>query len=234
MINEPRINVNNVFFTGDLQQLYNKMTNRVSEHRGMIYMACCMVIESIQYILYGYYTRKVIDARVTKYHNGVPEFEIITIEDFCIQRLMHKNCKWQKDSGTGDHGHTHALMFEWFIPYQKYSARFVLLHLQAYFRIGETIEKFCLDHKIPISTFRRWLQWLGENMGHLREMGLVKDRNEHRENLMKWLNEITERVGFWMLKSLSKLNRFLFQRHTMPANYMTYGIEKFKQFPTPT
>ena len=234
MVNEPRIDVNSEFFTGDLQQLYFKMTSRVSEHRERLYMACCMLVETVHYIFYGYYTRKVVDAVVTGYHNGIPEFQIISIDKFHVQRLMHTGCKKKGKDKQKTRGHTHALMFEWFIPYQKYSARFVLLHLQLYFRTGETIEKFCLDHEIPISTFRRWLQWLKENMGSLRDMGLVKNLKENMENLKKWLSEIMETVGPWLLKSLSRLNRVLFQRHEMPADYKNYRVDRLIEIPVPT
>lgn len=197
-------------------------------------MACCMMAEAIQYIFYGYYSRKVVDAVVTGYHNGNPEFKIISIDKFYVHRLMHMGCRQKGKDEQKTRGHTHALMFEWFIPYQKYSVRFVLLHLQLYFRTGKTIEKFCLDQEIPISTFRRWLQWLEENMGHLREMGIVKNRKENTENLMKWLSEIMEKVSFWLFKSLSRLNRVLFQRHDMPADYKNYMIGNFIEVPVPT
>mgnify|MGYP002624111482 CR=1 FL=1 len=234
MVNEPKIDVNNEFFTGDLQLLYYKMTRQVFEHREKLYMACCMAVETIRYILYGCYIRKVVDAVITGYHNGIPDFKIVSIDKFHVQRLMHTGCRHQEQGGQRARGHTHALMFEWFIPYQKYSVRFVLLHLELYFRTGETIEKFCLDHEIPISTFRRWLQWMEENMSHLREMGLVKDRKENRGNLNKWLSEIMENVSFWLLKSLSRLNRVLFQRHEMPADYKNYIIGSLIEIPVPT
>ena len=234
MVNEPKIDVNSDFFTGDLEQLYFKMTNQVFEHREKLYMACCMVVETIQYILYGCYNRKVVDAVVTGYHQGIPDFKIVSIDKFHVQRLMHTGCRQQEKDGQRALGHTHALMFEWFIPYQKYSVRFVLLHLELYFRTGETIEQFCWDHNIPIRTFRRWLQWMEENMSHLREMGLVKDQKENRENLKKWLSEIMENVRFWLLKSLSRLNRVLFQRREMPANYMNYRIGEFIEISIPT
>lgn len=219
MVNEPRINVKSDFFTADLPTLYNSMCKQVREHKNRSYMACCTADTAIEYILYGTYPRKeVIDARVIGYHNGIPEIETQVIQEFRVQRLKHKDC-----------GHTHALMFEWFIPYQKYSIRFVLLHLQRYFSMGTSIEKYCLDNEIPITTFMRWMEWLKENIGLLTETGLVLDKEENRQNLMNWLFEIIEKTRSWLLRSLSGLNRVLFQRHKMPTHYMNYQILMFRQ-----
>ena len=224
MVNEPRLIVKSDFFTADMQPLYNSMCERVRMHKDNLYMACCTDATKAEYIFYGTYPRKkVIDARITGYHNGVPEIETLILKDFKIQRLMHKDC-----------GHTHALMFEWFIPYQNYSIRFVLLHLQRYFLLGDSIEYYCLENEIPVTAFRRWLEWLKENLGILTHMGVVRDRNENKENLMKWLSAIIKDISLWVIKSLSNLNRVLFQRHNMPAGYMNYRIRIFKNIPLPT
>ena len=219
MVNEPRINVKSEFFTADLQTLYYSMCEQVREHKYGLYMACCTTATAIEYILYGTYSRKeVIDARLIGYCNGVPEIEKQVIKHFSVQRLKHKDC-----------GHTHALMFEWFIPYQKYSIRFVLLHLQRYFSLHTSIEKYCLENEIPISTFRRWKEWLKENMGLLTETGIVLDEKENRQSLMNWLREITDNTSLWLLKSLSGLNRVLFQWNGMPADYVNYQIRMFRR-----
>ena len=218
MVNEPRIIVKNDFFSEDLQSLYDTMREHVKRHRDILYMACCVAATKIYYILYGTYTRTVIDARVKGYHNGIPELETIVIENFRVQRILHKDC-----------GHTHALMFEWFIPYQQYSFRFVLLHLFRYFKTDTTIEAYCLDNTIPIQTFRRWLGWLKENMGLLTEMGLVQDAKENKENIREWICRIKENMEHWLLKSLAGLNLALFQRHKMPANYVNYRIGLFRK-----
>jgi len=224
MVNEPKIIVKNDFFTVDLQTLYNSMCEQVRKHRGNLYMACCIAAAAVTYVLYGTYPRKqLIDARVIGYHNGIPELETIVVREFRVQRLMHKDC-----------GHTHALMFEWFIPYQKYSIRFVLLHLHRYFLMGQTIEYYCLENEIPVTVFRRWLEWFRENMPFLTQMGIVRDRNENRENLRKWLSMILKNTGPWLLRSLAGLNRVLFQRHEMPAGYMNYRIRDFRNIPLPT
>jgi hypothetical protein len=226
MVNEPMIKVNSVFFTVDLQTMYYAMCNQVFEHKYCLYMACCTVATAIQYILYGNYTRKkVIDARVTSYVEGVPLFTVEEIKEFKVQRLKHKDC-----------GHTHALLFDWFIPYQRYTIRFVLLHLEEYFRTsGNTsIETYCLDRMIPVKTFRKWLQWMNENMGLLTEMGVVQNRKENTANIREWLSGIMDHTGAWMLKSLSGINLMLFQNHTMPANYMNYEIGRFRHISIPT
>jgi hypothetical protein len=189
-------------------------------------MACCTVATAIQYILYGTYIRKkVIDARVTSYADGVPLFEVEEISEFKVQRLKHKEC-----------GHTHALMFDWFIPYQRYTVRFALLHLEEYYRNCEklSIETYCLDRMIPVKTFRMWLQWMNENMGLLTEMGVVQNRKENKRNIRGWLSEILCHTGAWMLKSLSGINLMLLQNHTMPANYMNYEIGRFRHISIPT
>lgn len=218
MVNEPRINVKSDFFNADLQTLYYSMCELVREHKYGLYMACCIVETAVEYILYGTYSRKeVIDARIIGYHNGVPEIEKQIIHQFKVQRLRHKDC-----------GHTHALMFEWFIPYQKYSIRFVLLHLQRYFSLKTSMEKYCLENEIPISTFRRWKKWLKENMGLLTETGIVLDKEENRKNLMSWLLEISDNTRSWLLRSLSGLNRVLFQWRGMPADYVNYRILLFR------
>lgn len=223
MINEPKIIVKDDFFTSDFQTMYDAMCERVFKHRNELFMACCIVATAIGYILYGTYKRKVIDARITGFRNNIPQFETQKIDDFRVQRLMHKEC-----------GHTHALMFELFVPYQKYSLRFVLLHLHRYFQTDTTIEAYCLDNDIPISAFRRWQQWLKENMSLLTEIGLVREVKENRENLRKWLEEIRRHTGRWMLKSLAYINLALFQRHRMPANYMNYRIGNFRKMSSPT
>lgn len=215
MINEPRINVNSDFFSADLQTLYDHMCEKVRKHKFRLYMACCEVDTGIDYILYGTYPRKeVIDARITGYHNGIPEIEKLVINQFRVQRLKHKDC-----------GHTHALMFEWFIPYQKYSIRFVLLHLQRFFSMKISIEKYCLENDIPISSFKRWQEWLAKNMELLTEAGIVLDKKENRKNLGNWLLEIVRNTSSWLIMSLSHLNLVLFQKRRMPADYVNYRIQ---------
>ena len=143
MVNEPKILVNNDFFTEELDKLYKALTDRASEHRDRLFMACCKSDDSRDsYIEYGYYTRGVTDARITGYSsNGIPEIEITETDDFEIKRLQHKCC-----------GHTHGLMFELFIPYQKYTVRFVLLLLYRYFHLKPTIEEFCARYNITAGT----------------------------------------------------------------------------------
>ena len=65
-------------------------------------------------------------------------------------------------------------------------------------------------------------------MGMLTDMGLVRDRKENKENIWKWLSMVLDNTGLWILKCLSGLNRTLFQRRGMPANYLNYRIGRFR------
>ena len=224
MVNEPRILVNNDFFTADIDALYESLCKKVDEHRNRTYMACCRRGDSRDsYIRYGSYTRRVTDARVTGYRDGIPELEVDEVDNFEIHRLQHKSC-----------GHTHGLMFELFIPYQKYTVRFVLLLLHRYFHSKETMEALCNEFYITISTFKKWLKWLGESMPILTKEGLVQDEKENREKLKKWICRIWEHPGLWQLKSLAGQNLALFQHHRMPAHCLSYDIRKYREIPGPT
>lgn len=220
MVNEPRILVNSDFFTEKLDKLYEALLERARGHRDRLYMACCGKEDSrCSYIEYGYYTRRATDARITGYtSSGIPEIEITETDDFEIKRLQHKSC-----------GHTHGLMFELFIPYQKYTVRFVLLLLYRYFHLKPTVEEFCARYNITAGTFEKWLKWLEESMPILTEAGIVGDRKENRQKLMEWIRRIWEDHVSWQLKSLAGQNLALFQRHRMPAHYLNYDIKKYRK-----
>ncbi|MBR7045416.1 MAG: hypothetical protein IKI23_07135 [Lachnospiraceae bacterium] len=219
MVNEPKILVNNDFFTEELDKLYKVLKDRACEHRDRLFMACCESDGSRgSYIEFGYYTRCVTDARITGYSSGIPEIEVTETDDFEIKRLKHKSC-----------GHTHGLMFELFIPYQKYTVRFVLILLYRYFLLKPTIEEFCGMYNITARTFEKWLKWLEESMPILTEAGIVRDRKENRQKLMEWIRRIWEDHGSWQLKSLTGQNLALFQRHRMPAHYLNYDIKKYRK-----
>ena len=219
MVNEPRILVNSDFFTAELDKLYKDLKDGAAEHRDRFFMACCGNEDSRDsYIGYGYYTRRATDARITGYSNGIPEIEVTEHDKFEIQRLQHKSCR-----------HTHGLMFELFIPYQKYTVRFVLLILYRYFLLKPTVEELCGRYNITAGTFEKWLKWLEESMPILTEAGIVRDRKENRQKLMEWIRRIWEDHGSWQLKSLAGQNLALFQRHRMPAHYLNYDIKKYRK-----
>lgn len=88
-----------------------------------------------------------------------------------------------------------------------------------------SIEKYCLENDIPISSFKRWQEWLAKNMELLTEAGIVLDKKENRKNLGNWLLEIVRNTSSWLIMSLSHLNLVLFQKRRMPADYVNYRIQ---------
>lgn len=209
MVNEPKINVKDMFFLDDLETVYDKACEDFLQHKGRFYFACCRKSSDCNdYILYGSYKQKeLIDAKVTAYKDGIPEFETVKLTDFRKRRILHKKCN-----------HTHGLLLELFIPFQKWTLRYVLLQLGRFFRLGLSIEKYCLEYDVPIKAFRKWLDWLKKNISFLYRTGLVTDARENRETLKTFVSEITDHVGDYVLKSLRLLDLALFQSRRIPAD----------------
>lgn len=217
---KDKYDLNAEFFCKDFQTLYDTILALVTKHVLLLFMPCCGILDRIDYICYGKYTRKlVIDARLTGYQNGIPQFERVEIREFKVQRIKHKKC-----------GHTHGALFELFIPFQKYTIRFVLIHLKRYYSMHTSIESYCLDNDIPIKVFREWIQWMKRNMSFLTEIGAVKEYQENKKNISEWLLTIMEDIPFWITKSLTLLNLSLFQRHSMPANYTNRSPERLLEY----
>lgn len=218
MINQPGKKVkayntfalNSDFMMQNINALYNAAVSAIENRTMNVLLACCQVLSLVSgYILYGTYERTVTDIRCNRC-NGLMVYEIVTVK-LRIQRIMCNRCGKK---------HTHALLFDYFVPYGRYSIRFILYYLDLYFKSGMSIEAFCGEHEELFSerTFNKWLQWLNNNMDMLIQQGIVTNSAEHKEHRKQCVETLLKALSRWICCTLKNTNKMPFQRHATPNN----------------
>ena len=220
MISQPKPNfkiTDKVFLSISLEEYYEALkratrTGRID--KAMLIMPCCLLMIIKDIVLYGTYLRSYVDIQLVDGEYVVKKGII------AVQRIL---CR--------ESGHTHALLFNVFIPYQKYTLRYVLYRLKEYFESGDTIEQFCLkyDQEFSPTTMYKWLEWMRDNLSTLTEMGIVKEWKQRKETYRQFVAQFCSETAYMICRCLKSTNRTLFQRHKSPPNtdYRKYGnIEK--------
>lgn len=207
-----------LFFITSLEEYYSAFVNAVRNRSAKFYLPCFLrPALPDDYILYGTYKRKSIrDIQFVRQPDKTLKAVECCIEDFPVQRLLVMQ--------DGHPHNTQALLPHLFIIYGTFTLRFVLYHLWQYLNSKATIEDYCLEYSISIPTFRKWLNWLEENISVLREEGLFLDENENRRTIKNWILEIRSSPLTWLSRSLKLLDLSLFQKHRMPENTVYRGF----------
>ena len=218
MINHPekKINryipfaLNDDFMEKALVNLYDTVIQEIKNGGIYLLLACCMVMvnNAKDIIFYGFYTRTFTDVqRVCK--NGRWGYEVVKGK-LKIQRIKCSKCD----------EHTHALLFDFLIPSGHYSVRFILYHLNLYFKSGKSIEEFCADYEGLFSerTFKKWLHWLDTHMDMLIQKGMVLDVKEKKSFRKQCLDTLLESLKSCVCRILRSDNKMPFQRHESPKN----------------
>ena len=205
------------FWEISLEELYERFLNAVQRRNARFYMPSSEgYCGPDEYTLNGGYLRKrIIDIQRVQCNDGSFRYEEVEIREFRIQRILDKRS-----------GHTHGILPDVFVPYKKYSLRYILFHIREYFRKGKTQEKYCLDEEIEVKTFRLWLAWMREHITVLAGMGLMQRYKDNWQIMRQWVQKLTANPYEWTAKSLRKLNLGLFQDRRMPENTVYRNYER--------
>ena len=216
MINQPRRKIksfNIAFMQEELEILYKNAVNAVADGSCSIVLACCQVLSILSsFIFYGTYPRDVLDV-VAYFRAGKVCYKVCKVK-LSIQRIkcVRKGCKTSS---------THALLFDFFVPYGHYSVRFILYYLNLYFNSNKSIEAFCLEYGLKLfseKTFRKWLIWYDEHIDLFSQMGIVGNPKEKRKIREKCYRSMISDIGQTIRRTLRKINRSIFQTHLSPSN----------------
>lgn len=209
----PEINSKLIdFFEMSLEEYYKHFLDAVRNRCAKFFLPCFQrTVLPNDYILYGSFKRKSIrDIQLVKQQDGTFKAVECNIKEFRVQRILVR-----KD---GIPCSTQSLLPHLFIVYATFTLRFVLYHLWQFKNMSVSIEAYCLDNDISIPTFKKWLDWLKQNISILREEGLFQDKAENSEIIKNWILEIRFSPLKWLSRSLRLLNLSLFQKHRMPDN----------------
>ena len=149
-----------------------------------------------------------------------------------IQRIM---CV---DNDKDCNGHTHAILGPLFVPYSKYSIRYVVYHLYRLFVLfpGMSIEDYCLNNKISVKKMNEWIQWIEDAIPLLVALRFLPPECNLGTNDVKGKRAKLKATMLWFFKKpvsfyscvLSVLKKVLFQKHRMPPftrYFSTYRIK---------
>jgi hypothetical protein len=217
MINQPRKKIkslNNIFMQADLVDLYNSAVKKVISRESSILLACCNLITAISFILYGTYKRNVIDVVLVVTPERKPFYQVRPIS-LRIQRIK---CKSKLNKCKNN---THALLFDFFVPYGHYSVRFILHFLKLYFDSDKSIEAFCLEEGPRLfseKTFKKWLAWYDTHIELFHVMGIVSSPKQKREIRKTCFKQMITDIAAIIRNSLHTFNFTIFQRHKSPKN----------------
>lgn len=98
--------------------------------------------------IHAYYGRRIIDFKAGRK----------SVDDVCVLRVICGSC-----------GHTHAILPDTIIPYDRYGIFFILRVLAERFLLGLAVEQICERFSITRNQFYKWLhlwcahkeEWLG-------------------------------------------------------------------------
>ena len=216
MITQPRPGfkiTDKAFMSIPIEKWYEALKTTVKTGRienARLVLPCCLLANIDDIVLNGKYPRTYTDIQLIEGKYVLKEGRIQ------VQRILCRKS-----------GHTHALLFDLFIPYQKYTIRYVLYRLKEFFESGDTIEEFWLKYyqEFSLKTMYKWLTWLKDNLSTLTEMGIVKQWKEKRESYRQFTARLCDESAFMICRCLKSLNVTLFQRHKSPPNtdYRKYG-----------
>ena len=153
----------------------------------------------------GNYKRGIIDAAIVKTRSGRYRY-VFTAERCRVQLVLEES------------GHSHALLFNLIVPFEKFTLRAALALVHLYAESGETPEVFC-DHlprgvEITVACLKRLLAWLQENFPHLQISLLQKTCGGQESQLAGAVRKIQKDFSRYCSMAVNTLHKALFQWRT--------------------
>ena len=159
-------------------------------------------IKPMDYIRYGYYTRTVIDLEPVLDKNGNIKFS---------DSSTHQKVSIARIQCTQD-GSTHALLFNFLVPYSAYTIRLILFHLYQLYQSGISMESYCERQNISTDKMKDWIDHLATAIPFLQQAGLISTTEEPdsgSENGTAVVEETTDHLTGADYKSKGKKKKTL-------------------------
>ena len=164
-------------------ELYNKVLD-LALYKRITRIGCPECgIPAMDFTVHGYYTRYVIDLipetdennQLVVDKNGNIVFkEYMGKEDRIQMKVARIKCK--------DDGSTHALLFQFVVPYSHYSLRYIIYHIHNMVNSEGSMEAYCNTHGISIKTMREWIKHLEVTIPLLQQVNLIPETDQMDES----------------------------------------------------